>query len=247
MFASRIILSIKVKGAWGWLRAYGWVKILPYCLWKNEKISFILTNLIVGVPRKHMLEPFDKLLRVIQRYFTCEGRFNKVYKYHIRLLLHFTCKKPIKLPYYLCRILGNMENKVHTKTKQIEVILFHFYLIKLLVLEELKKTDTEWEPFLASRGLPTEVTTLQEKKSPPSSAEKIVSTGIESSKGKQSKKLIEKSKENEAAAPGTFEGSKRRSMILEENPKRNLTRSVVKRLALGLKDIIELPVQHVVA
>jgi hypothetical protein len=41
---SRIILSVKVKGARGWLRAYGWVTILLYCLWKNEHISFILTQ-----------------------------------------------------------------------------------------------------------------------------------------------------------------------------------------------------------
>jgi hypothetical protein len=41
-FASRIILSIKVKGAWGWLRAYGYVKFFLLYLWKNELISFIL-------------------------------------------------------------------------------------------------------------------------------------------------------------------------------------------------------------
>jgi hypothetical protein len=28
-----IILFVKGDDAWGWLRAYGWVKILQYCLW----------------------------------------------------------------------------------------------------------------------------------------------------------------------------------------------------------------------
>jgi hypothetical protein len=49
-------------------------------------------NLSKGVPRNHMLEGFDKMLKIIQRYFTCEGRFNMIYQYHIRLLLHFTRK-----------------------------------------------------------------------------------------------------------------------------------------------------------
>jgi hypothetical protein len=43
-FSSRIILSIKVKGAQGKLCTYGWVTILLYFLWKNENISFIITQ-----------------------------------------------------------------------------------------------------------------------------------------------------------------------------------------------------------
>jgi hypothetical protein len=33
-------------------------------------------NLYKGVPSNHLIEQFDKILRIIQRYFTCEGRFN---------------------------------------------------------------------------------------------------------------------------------------------------------------------------
>jgi hypothetical protein len=32
-----------------------------------------------GVPRSHLVEDFDKMFKVIQRYFTCEGRFNMIY------------------------------------------------------------------------------------------------------------------------------------------------------------------------
>lgn len=42
------------------------------------------------IPREYVLEPYEKLLRVIRRYFTCEGRFDRVYQYHVRLLMHFT-------------------------------------------------------------------------------------------------------------------------------------------------------------
>jgi hypothetical protein len=49
-------------------------------------------NLSKGVPINHMLEGFDKILKIIQIYFTYEGIFNMIYQYHIRLLLHFTGK-----------------------------------------------------------------------------------------------------------------------------------------------------------
>ena len=45
-------------------------------------------NLSKGVPKTHMIDGFDKMLREIQIYFTREGRFNMIYQYHIRLLLH---------------------------------------------------------------------------------------------------------------------------------------------------------------
>ena len=36
-------------------------------------------HLSKGVPRSHMTEGFDKMLRVIKRYVTCEGRFKMIY------------------------------------------------------------------------------------------------------------------------------------------------------------------------
>jgi hypothetical protein len=69
-------------------------------------------NLSKGVPRSHMLECFDKMLRVIQRYFTYEGRFNMVYQYHIILLLHFTRKESMNLPFYLFRTIGKMSDRI---------------------------------------------------------------------------------------------------------------------------------------
>jgi hypothetical protein len=50
-------------------------------------------NLSKGVPRSHMLEFFDNMMRVIKIYFTCEGMFNMVFQYYIKLLLHFVHEK----------------------------------------------------------------------------------------------------------------------------------------------------------
>jgi hypothetical protein len=132
-------------------------------------------NLSKGVPRNHMLEYFDKMLRVIQRYFTCEGRFNMVYQYHIRLLLHFTGKESLNLPFYLFRSIGKMSDRVQAKSKQVDTSVFHSGLIKMLVLEELKKTNTDWDAFLVASGFQPDVAhTPQSKRQTPIPAEKTV-------------------------------------------------------------------------
>ena len=56
----------------------------------------------------HLLERYAPLMRVIMKYFTCEGRFSRLYSYHIRLLMHFTRVKMIHLPYYLYMSIDKM-------------------------------------------------------------------------------------------------------------------------------------------
>jgi len=68
------------------------------------------------------------------KYFTCEGSFSATYKYHVRLLTHFTNVKPLNLPYYLYRNLGKMAKKVQNKMNDHEASLYHHALIKIIVL-----------------------------------------------------------------------------------------------------------------
>jgi hypothetical protein len=81
------------------------------------------------------------MLKIIQRYFSCEGRFNTLYHYHIRLLLHFTGKVHMNIPYYLLRSIGKMADRVQEKSKDVESSLFHYGIIKMLVSEELGKKE----------------------------------------------------------------------------------------------------------
>jgi hypothetical protein len=110
-----------------------------------------------GVPRSHMMKCFEKMLRFIHRYFTFEGRFNMVYQYHIRLLLHFTRKDSMHLPFYIFRSIGKMPDRVQDKYKRVDTSVFHSGLIKILLLEELKKTNTDWEVFLVASGFHPDV------------------------------------------------------------------------------------------
>ena len=63
-------------------------------------------------PFGQLLNNFSPLMKAIMRYFTCEGRFSRFYKYHVRLLMHFTGVKILNLPYYLYKSLDKMVEKV---------------------------------------------------------------------------------------------------------------------------------------
>jgi hypothetical protein len=92
-----------------------------------------------GVPRSHLVEEFDKMLTIIQIYLTCERRFNMLYKYHIKILLHFTGKDEMNIPFYLSRSMGKMSDRVQAKSKAVDTSAFHSGMIRMLFMEELKK------------------------------------------------------------------------------------------------------------
>jgi hypothetical protein len=92
-------------------------------------------DLVRGVPRKWLIEYYDKLLSIIQRFFTCEGRYSWVLQYHFKLLLHFTGKKEIELSFFLFKSLQRMIYFAQRKLEKLQKSIFHHSLIKLIVLE----------------------------------------------------------------------------------------------------------------
>jgi len=62
------------------------------------------------------------------KYFTCEGRFSRLYKYHV------TGVKTLNLSYYLYKILAKMEEKVQHRQSDHQTNVFHHALIKIIVL-----------------------------------------------------------------------------------------------------------------
>jgi hypothetical protein len=114
------------------------------------KPEYQANDLSKSVPRNQLIDQFDRMLKIIQRYFSCEGRFNTLYHYHIRLLLHFTGKVQMNVPYYLLRSIGKMADRVQAKSKDVDSSLFHSGLIRMLVSEELGKKEISWENFLVT-------------------------------------------------------------------------------------------------
>jgi hypothetical protein len=76
--------------------------------------------------------------------------------YLFKLMDHFTGKVPLNLPYYLHRSLTKMSHKVQTKPDHIQNALFHFGLIKMIIVEELRKRERTWEHFLFWGGFELE-------------------------------------------------------------------------------------------
>ena len=85
-------------------------------------------------PSKQLLDKYNPLMKIIMKYFTCEGRFSRLYQYHIRLLMHFTSIKPLNLPNCLFRSLVKMTEKVQSKGRNHQASLFHHDVIKMIVL-----------------------------------------------------------------------------------------------------------------
>jgi len=116
------------------------------------KEQYVNQDLSKAIPRHYIKEHYALLLTAIQKYLTCEGRYTKVYSYHFKLLLHFTGKTSIDIPFYLFRSLGKMCDKVQYKKDNYETSLFHHGLIKLLVLDSLNKIGRDWESFIFMSG-----------------------------------------------------------------------------------------------
>jgi hypothetical protein len=77
------------------------------------KPKYISQKIGATIPREYVLEPYEKLLRVIQRYFTCEGRFDRVYQYHVRLLMHFVITEILSAHDYKNLASSNSDEVIH--------------------------------------------------------------------------------------------------------------------------------------
>ena len=89
---------------------------------KPEYVDMDLNN---AIPRSCLKDNYAKLLFNIQIHFTCEGRYDKFYTYHFKMLLHFTYMISLDLPFYLHRSLAKMADKVQVKSNGYETSLFH--------------------------------------------------------------------------------------------------------------------------
>jgi hypothetical protein len=198
------------------------------CYHEFLKPEFRDTDFGATIPRELLLENHSNLLRVIQRFFTCEGRFTRVYQYHIRLLMHFTGRKPLNLPYYLFRSLGKMDDRVQVRKDQGEPSLFHFSLIKLLVLEELRKRNQDWEAFVSSSQIAVDsFSSPQSMRDTPSSVENTTTSVPESSVKKRAKETEETVVSQQAKKKGK---KLQFSPEVVKVPSKPVTRSTTKRM-----------------
>jgi hypothetical protein len=69
----------------------------------------------------------------------------------------------MNLPFYPLKSQTKIENKVHTNPKNVDKILFHQGLIKILVMYELNEFEVSWKQLLCSLGFEEQVIKTPEK------------------------------------------------------------------------------------
>jgi hypothetical protein len=118
-----------------------WFKGMHLDAWCYE--DFIKRDCLGGkvetsIPSRYLQGPFQKLMEVIRKYFTCEGRFDIIHSHHIRLLMHFTGRRLLNIPFFLHQSLREMADNARAEVDQSKRKISHVSLIKLLMVEELR-------------------------------------------------------------------------------------------------------------
>ena len=112
-----------------------------------------------GVPKDWLREKWQKVLIVVQRYLTCEGRFHVAHLLHMRFLCHIFGYKSLNLPYFLHTNLLKMLKKIQAKLDSPPHLIYHSGLIKILVKSTLDRKYKSWDRFIIEEGF----TSLTEK------------------------------------------------------------------------------------
>jgi len=101
-------------------------------------------------PFQYLKDDYAPLMKLIMRYFSCEGWFSRLYAYHIRLLMHFTRVRMMNIYYFICQSIQKMTTLVQHKTPQQQFNdIYHFSLIKILVVHQLGLQGITWEDFIS--------------------------------------------------------------------------------------------------
>ena len=105
-----------------------------------------------GVHVSRMKPGWRVPLEVIQNYITCYGRYGRVLKFHLKLLMHIHGAVQVNLPFYLFKSLQKMIAKVQIHPQHTAHSIYHQGLIKLLILTQLQREKRTWKSLLAELG-----------------------------------------------------------------------------------------------
>jgi hypothetical protein len=99
-----------------------------------------------GLPANMLKQRWHDLLMIIKQFITCKGRYGFVFLYHLRLLMVFIGYK-LNMPHYLHRSLFKMAKRY--ERSQADTSLFHYGLIKMIMVYELGLRRDCWGDFLS--------------------------------------------------------------------------------------------------
>ena len=77
-------------------------------------------------------------------------RFSCLYTYHVILLMHFTIMSMMNLRYLMCRNIEKLTTLVQSKPPHQQYNnIYHFALIKIVVLHQLRLLNVSWDDFIS--------------------------------------------------------------------------------------------------
>ena len=87
--------------------------------YRNERRRFF--------PFNYLLDRYAPMMKIIMKYFSCEGGFSRLYTYHIRLLMHFTRVRLLNIPYFIFMSIDKMAFIVQKRDydQQMNIIFHH--------------------------------------------------------------------------------------------------------------------------
>jgi hypothetical protein len=122
------------------------VEDVPWTLlFQSQKVS----SCDKVLPANMLKQRWHNLFMVIKQFITCEGRYGFVFLYHLRLLMVFMGYE-LNMPHYLHRSLFKMSKRF--KRNESDTSLFHFRLIKMIVVCKLGLHRDCWEDFIKRNG-----------------------------------------------------------------------------------------------
>ena len=101
---------------------------------------------------RYLQDTYAPLMKLIIKDFSCEGIFSRLYTYHVRLLMHFTRVRMMNLPYFISRNIEKMTTLVQRKPPHQQYNnIYHFSLIKIVVLHQLSLLNVSWDAFISHK------------------------------------------------------------------------------------------------
>ena len=97
-----------------------------------------MRHLSTVFPFRFLRDEFAPLMKLIILYFSCEGRFSRLYAYHVRLLMHFTRVRMMNILFFMCHNIERMVPLVQRKSPAHQhKSIYHYALIKIIVMHQL--------------------------------------------------------------------------------------------------------------
>jgi len=111
-------------------------------------------NLSGNFPFRFLRGEYAPIMWLIMHYFTCEGRFSRVFAFYIRLLMHFTRVRMMNILVYFFQDIQRMVFIFQKQTPAQQLrSLCHHGLIQLVAFHQLSQQGIPWADFISREFL----------------------------------------------------------------------------------------------